>query len=112
MEILFALALYFAQSPPSGKDTIDLIQFGFIGVALLWFSLGKVHPDSIVKDLKEQLARKEEQLAAESADSKAVRDAIIKDVAPVMARVADRDKEVVELVTKLLAWAVEQRGKQ
>lgn len=112
MEILFALTLYFSQSAPSGKDTVDLIQFGFIGVALLWFSLGKVHPDSTVKDLREQLTKKDEQLAAESADSKAVRDAIIKDVAPVMARVADRDKEVVELVTKLLAWAVEQRGKQ
>jgi hypothetical protein len=110
MEILFALTLLFSQSAPSAEGTIDIIQFGFIGVALIWFSLGKVHPDSTVKELRTQLAKKEEQLAAESADSKAVRDAIIKDVAPVMARVADRDKEVVELVTKLLAWAVEQRG--
>lgn len=112
MDYLIYLALTYAQAAPSGKDTVDLIQFGFIGVALIWFSLGKVHPDSTVKDLREQLAKKDQQLAAESMDSKAVRDAIIKDVAPVMARVADRDKEVVELVTKLLAWTVNQGGKQ
>lgn len=112
MEYLISLAFDFAQATPSGDSTIDIIQFGFIGAALLWFSLGKVYPESTVKELREQLEKKEAQLQAEFVDSKAVRDAIIKDVAPVMARVADRDREVVELVTKLLAWTASQDGKQ
>jgi hypothetical protein len=73
--------------------------------------MGKVHSDSEVKDLKEQLASRDKIISDERADSKAVRDAIIKDVAPAMARMADRDKEVTELVTKLLAWAISQDSK-
>ena len=96
---------------PSADGAVDLIQLGFVGVALLWFALGKVHPDSTVKDLREQLAAERKAREEESKDSKAVRDAVIKDIAPVMARVADREKEVVELATKLLAWATSQGGK-
>ena len=114
MVYLVAQLLHYAQSTPSVDGTIDLIQFGFMGIAVLWFSLGKVHPDSTVKaretDFRERIALLEKKLDSESADSKAIRDAIIKDVAPAMARLADRDKEVVELVAKLLAWATAQDG--
>lgn len=96
---------------PSPDGTIDLIQFGFMGIAVLWFALGKVHPDSVVKDLKSQIAERDKVIAEERADSKAVRDAIIKDVAPAMARLADREKEVTELVTRLLTWALSQDSK-
>lgn len=90
--------------------TLQLIQLGVTGVALVWFATGKVHPNSTVLDLREQLSQERKSREAESADSKSIRDAIIKDVAPIMARVADRDKEVVELVTKLLA-VLAQQGK-
>lgn len=100
-----------SQTPPSLDGTVDLIQIGFVGIALLWFALGKVHPDSTIRDLREQLAAEKKSREEESRDSKAVRDAIIRDVAPVLARVADREKEVVELAAKLLAWAVTQDGK-
>jgi hypothetical protein len=92
-----------AQTPSSLDGTIDLIQLGFVGIALLWFAMGRVHPDNTVKDLKEQLTIRDKIIADERADSKSVRDAIIKDVAPVMARLADRDKEIVELLTRILA---------
>lgn len=115
MDYLVAQLLHYAQSVPSTDGAIDLIQFGFMGIALLWFSLGKVHPDSTVKsretDFRERIITLEKRLETESADSKAIRDAIIKDVAPTMARLADRDKEMVELVAKLLAWATAQDGK-
>lgn len=109
--LLGVLVLLFAQTPESLDGTVDLIQLGFVGIALVWFAIGKVHPDSTIKDLKEQIAARDKVIHDERADSKAVRDAIIRDVAPVMARVADRDKEVAALVTKLLAWAVSQDGK-
>jgi hypothetical protein len=102
--------LFFAQTP-SADGTIDLIQFGFIGIAILWFAMGKVHPDSTVKDLKQQISDRDKTITEERMDSKAVRDAIIKDVAPTMARMADREKEVTELVTRLLAWALSQDSK-
>lgn len=105
------MILILAQTPQSLDGAVDLIQLGFVGIALLWFALGKVHPDTTIRDLKAQLAEERKLREAESADSKAVRDAIIRDVAPVMARVADRDKEVVQLVTRLLAWALSQDGK-
>lgn len=100
-----------SQSPPSLEGTVDLIQIGFVGVALLWFAMGKVHPDSTVRDLKQQIADREKTIADERADSKAIRDAVIRDVAPTMARLSDRDKELAILVTKLLAWQVSQDGK-
>lgn len=100
-----------AQTPTSLDGTVDLIQIGFVGIALLWFALGKVHPDSTIKDLREQLAAEKKSREEESRDSKAVRDAVIRDVAPVLARVADREKEVVELAAKLLAWAIAQDGR-
>lgn len=100
-----------AQTPTSLDGTVDLIQIGFVGVALLWFALGKVHPDSTVKDLKSQIADRDKVISEERADSKSIRDAIIRDVAPVMARAADSEKEVIELVSKLLEWAKNQDGK-
>lgn len=104
------LMVLLAQTP-SPEGTIDLIQFGFMGIAVLWFALGKVHPDARVKDLKDEIANRDKIILEERADSKAVRDAIIKDVAPAMARMADREKEVTELVTRLLAWALSQDSK-
>lgn len=104
--------LVFLAQTPSADGTIDLIQFGFIGIAILWFALGKVHPDSTVKDLREQIAARDKVIAEERADSKAVRDAVIKDIAPAVARAADREKEVIELAAKLLAWAEAQDGKK
>lgn len=108
--ISLGILTLFAQTP-STDGTIDLIQFGFMGIAVLWFALGKVHPDSRVQDLKEEIASRDKIILEERADSKAVRDAIIKDVAPAMARMADREKEVTELVTRLLAWALSQDSK-
>lgn len=99
-----------AQTPPA-NDTIDIVQFGFMGVALLWLALGKVRPEGQIKELQAQITELNRVIAEERADSKAVRDAIIKDVAPTMARVADRDKELADLVTRLLAWALSQDSK-
>lgn len=96
---------------PSPDGTIDLIQFGFMGVALLWLALGKVRPEGQIKELQSQIEARDKVIAEERADSKSVRDAIIKDVAPAMARMADREKEVTELVTRLLAWALSQDSK-
>lgn len=110
MDVLFAMVISILADT-SADGAVTLIQLGFVGVALLWFALGKVHPDSTVKDLREQLATERKAREEESKDSKAVRDAVIKDIAPVMARVADREKEVVDLATKLLAWALAQDGK-
>lgn len=114
MSYLFAQLLHYAASTPDANGTIDLIQFGFMGIAVLWFSLGKVHPDSTVKsreqDFRDRIALLEKKLESEATDSKAVRDAVIKDVAPVMARLVDRDKEMVGLVAQLLAWATAQDG--
>src|SRR5947199_3656339 len=104
--------MIFAAAPDTLPGAVTLIQLGFVGVALLWFVMGKVHSDSEVKDLKEQLSIRDKIIADERADSKAVRDAVIKDVAPLLARVADRDKEVTELVTRLLAWQISQDGKK
>jgi hypothetical protein len=92
-----------AQTPQSLDGAVDLIQLGFVGIALLWFALGKVFPESTVKDLREQL--KEEKVAreAESKDAKAVRDAIIKDVAPAMVLQVEQSKEFIALTERLLA---------
>ena len=105
------LSLLVAQTPPTLDGAVDLIQIGFVGIALLWFAMGKVHPDSTVKDLKQQIADRDKTIADERADSKAIRDAVIRDVAPTMARLSDRDKELAILVTKLLAWQLSQDGK-
>lgn len=106
--LLIGYMALIAQAPSSLDGTVDLIQIGFVGIALLWFALGKVHPDSTVKDLRAQIESRDKVIAEERADSKAIRDAVIRDVAPVVARAADREKEVIELVTKLLDWAKNQ----
>lgn len=98
-----ALIYFIAQAAPSAEGTIDIIQFGFIGAALIWFSLGKVHPESTVRDLKERLAAAEKRADMETADAKAVRDAVIKDVVPVMALAAQGSKEIADLSERLLA---------
>lgn len=103
--------IIFLAQTLSADGTVDFIQFGFIGLAILWFALGKVHPESTVKDLREQLLAERKAREEESKDSKAVRDAVIRDVAPVLARVAEREKEIVELAAKLLAWAAAQDGR-
>lgn len=93
----------FAQTPQSIDGAVDLVQIGFVGIALLWFALGKVHPESTVKDLREQLKMEREAREAESKDAKAVRDAIIRDVAPSMILSVEQSKEVSALTERLLA---------
>jgi hypothetical protein len=95
---------------PSTDGAIDLIQLGFVGVAILWFALGKVHPDSTVKDLREQLAIERKRADTETADAKAVRDAVIKDVIPVMALMGERSRETAELGERLLAIVLKKEG--
>ena len=92
-----------AQTADSLNGAVDLIQIGFVGIALLWFALGKVHPESTVKDLREQLKMEREAREAESKDAKAVRDAIIRDVAPSMILSVEQSKEVSALTERLLA---------
>lgn len=93
----------FAQTPQSIDGAVDIIQIGFVGIALLWFALGKVYPESTVKDLREQLKVEREAREAESKDAKAVRDAIIRDVAPSMILSVEQSKEVSALTERLLA---------
>lgn len=95
---------------PSADGTVTLIQLGFVGVALLWFATGKVHPDSTVKDLREQVAIERKRADMESADAKAVRDAVIKDVVPVMALMGERSKETADLGERLLAIVLRKEG--
>jgi hypothetical protein len=102
--------LFLAQNP-SLDGTVDLIQFGFMGIALLWFAMGKVHPDSIIKDLKAQLEKSEAAREAESKDAKAVRDVIIRDVVPAMVLSAEQSKEVVVLTERLLASVIRLEGR-
>ena len=100
-----------AQTPDSLNGAVDLIQLGFVGIALLWFALGKVHPESTVKDLREQLKTEREAREAESKDAKAVRDAIIRDVAPSMILSVEQSKEVSALTERLLAIIIRWEGK-
>lgn len=91
-----------AQTPQSLDGTVDLVQIGFVGIALIWFAMGKAHPDSTVRDLKEQLAAANKRADEESKDSKAVRDAIINDVAPTMALMGERAKDMSDVAERLL----------
>lgn len=100
---LYLAVGYFAQSADSINGAVDLIQIGFVGIALLWFALGKVHPESTVRDLRDQLKVEREAREAESKDAKAVRDAIIRDVAPSMILSVEQSKEVSALTERLLA---------
>lgn len=104
-------AEFLAQTPQSIDGAVDLIQLGFVGIALLWFALGKVHPDSTVKDLREQLKMEREAREAESKDAKAVRDAIIRDVAPSMILSVEQSKEVSALTERLLAIIIRWEAK-
>lgn len=95
---------------PSPDGIVDLIQLGFVGIAVLWFALGKVHPDSTVRDLREQVAIERKRADAESSDAKSVRDAVIKDVIPVMALMGERSKETADLGERLLAIVLRKEG--
>lgn len=111
MGLLYMTMMVLAQAADSFPGLLTLINLGVLGISFILFSMGKIHPESTVKDLREQIIQRDKTIAEERTDSKAVRDAIIRDVAPAMARQADRDKEMVALVTRLLAWAVSQDGK-
>ena len=96
------LPIILAQTPSSLDGAIDIVQLGFVGIALLWFAMGRVYPDKTVKDLREQLDAAHRRADSETADAKAVRDAVIKDVIPVMALMGERSKELADLGERLL----------
>lgn len=107
---MFILLPVLSATPSSLDGAIDLVQLGFVGIALLWFAMGRVYPDKTVKDLKDQLAAANLRADTETADAKAVRDAVIKDVIPVMALMGERSKELADLGERLLVTVLKREG--
>lgn len=90
---------------------LTLVNLGVLGISFILFARGTIHPNSVVKDCQEQLARAEQRANLESADAKAVRDAVIKDVVPVMALMGERSKDMADLAERLLAIVTKGEAK-
>jgi hypothetical protein len=102
---------FLAQTPDTFPGLLTLINLGVLGITFILFATAKIYPASIVEDLRGQL--REEKLAreAESKDAKAVRDVIIRDVAPSMILSVEQSKEISALTERLLAIVVRWEGK-
>ena len=104
-------AVVLAQSADTFPGLLTLVNLGVLGISFILFATAKIYPSSTVEDLRTQLREEKAAREAESKDAKAVRDAIIKDVAPAMVISAEQSKEVVGLVERLLALVIRLEGK-
>lgn len=90
---------------------LTLVNLGVLGISFILFARGTIHPDSVVKDMRAQLDQANARANLESADAKAVRDVVIKDVVPVMALMGERSKDMADLAERLLVIVTKQEGK-
>lgn len=104
-------AVFFAQTVDSFPGLLTLVNLGVLGITFVLFATAKIYPASTVEDLRTQLREEKASREAESKDAKAVRDAIIKDVAPAMVLQAEQSKEFMVLTERLLATVIRLEGK-
>lgn len=97
--------------PDSFPGMLTLVNLGVLGILFILFTTAKIYPASTVEDLRQQLREERTAREAESKDAKAVRDAIIKDVAPSLILSVEQSKEVSVLTERLLAIVLRQEGK-
>lgn len=104
--------VFLAQTAPDAfPGIITLVNLGVLGITFILFVRGNIHPDSVVKDMRAQLDQANARANLESADAKAVRDVVIKDVVPVMALMGERSKDMADLAERLLVIVTKQEGK-
>lgn len=103
--------LLIAQTADSFPGLLTLINLGVLGISFVLFATAKIYPAGIVEDLRTQLKEEKASRESESKDAKAVRDAIIKDVAPAMVLQAEQSKEFMALTERLLALVLRMEGK-
>lgn len=108
---IYSAVGFLAQTADSFPGLLTLVNLGVLGISFVLFATAKIYPASTVEDLRATL--REERLAreAESRDAKAVRDAIIKDVAPSMILSVEQSKEVSALTERLLAIIIRWEDK-
>lgn len=100
-----------AQTVDTFPGIITLVNLGVLGISFILFARGIIHPDSVLKEYREQLAEANTRANLESADAKAVRDVVIKEVVPVMALMGERSKDMADLAERLLVIVTRQEGK-
>lgn len=108
----FPTALHIlAQTADTFPGLLTLVNLGVLGITFILFATAKIYPASTVMDLRAQLREERAAREAESKDAKAVRDAIIKDVAPSMILSVEQSKEVSALTERLLTVVMRWEGK-
>lgn len=100
-----------AQTADSFPGLLTLVNLGVLGITFILFATAKIYPASVVEDLRTQLRDEKAAREAESKDAKAVRDAIIRDVAPSMILSVEQSKEVSALSERLLAIVIRLEDK-
>lgn len=100
------MAGFFAQAADSFPGLLTLVNLGVLGITFVLFATAKIYPASTVEDLRTQLREEKAGREAESKDAKAVRDAIIRDVAPSMILSVEQSKDVSALTERLLAIVI------
>lgn len=101
--MLSLLTAILADTPDTFPGILTLVNLGVLGISFILFVTAKIYPASTVEDLRGQLKEEKAAREAESKDAKAVRDAIIKDVAPSLILSVEQSKEVSALSERLLA---------